>query len=358
MSILRYFNWNHKNKTISFIDQSLLPLQEKIRTFKDYRELANAIRHLVVRGAPAIGIAGGYGVAIASYHEKADNIQELRNMLSHVIEDLSQTRPTAVNLFWALKRISNIVNDEEIISIDEMREEITDEAIKIDNEEFELGVKLGKIGSEIIPANCIALTHCNAGGLATSGMGSALSVFFYAREAGKNIKVYVDETRPLLQGGRLTTYELMKWGIDCELICDNMAGMVMNTKKVDVIITGCDRVASNGDTANKIGTYSLSVLSKYHNIPMYIACPISTIDFELKSGDEIPIEERNADEVTSFRSERIAPFNTAVYNPAFDITPAENISGFITEEGIITPPYKENLKKLKIIWQKRKERFK
>jgi methylthioribose-1-phosphate isomerase len=355
MSVVRYFNWNHKTKAINFIDQTLLPLQEKIRTFTDYRVLADAIRHLVVRGAPAIGIAGGYGVAIASHHEKAKDLQELKTKLKQAIDVLSKTRPTAVNLFWALKRMENIIDDRNIRSIDRLREEITNEAISIDNEEYKLGVKLGEIGSEIIPDKCIALTHCNAGGLATSGMGSALSVFYYAREKGKDVKVFVDETRPLLQGGRLTTYELMKWGIKCELICDNMAGLVMKTKGVNMVLTGCDRVASNGDTANKIGTYSLSVLAKYHNIPMYIGCPLSTIDFDLESGEEIPIEERNQEEVTNFRSERIAPFNTAVYNPAFDVTPAKNITGFITEEGIITPPFKENLAKLKKIWENRKQ---
>lgn len=347
MSIERYFKWNDAEKSISFIDQTLLPLEEKINTYTNYRILAKAIKNLLVRGAPAIGIAGAYGIAIASYHEKAKDLNELKAKMFEAIEVLSNTRPTAVNLFWAIERIRNILLREDIHTINDLRKLILDETIKIDNEEFEQGISLGKIGAEILPDNCVALTHCNAGGLATGGMGSALSIFYYAKEMNKNIKVFVDETRPLLQGSRLTTWELKKWNIDFELICDNMAAHVLKNRKVNIIITGCDRVASNGDTANKIGTYNLAILAKYHNIPFYIASPISTIDFKLKTGEEIPIEERNTNEVTEFKGLRIAPKNINAFNPAFDVTPNNLITAFITEEGVIMPPFEKNLAILK-----------
>lgn len=350
----RNFIWSDKTKSISFIDQTLLPLEEKIRTYTDYLALADAIRKLIVRGAPAIGIAGAYGVAIASYNEKTSSLNELRNLLNNVIDTISKTRPTAVNLFWALERMKSVVNNQNINTITDMQNEVLKEAVRVDNEEFELGIKLSEIGASVAPDDCIAITHCNAGGLATAGIGSALGVLYYAKKLGKKLKVYVDETRPLLQGGRLTTYELMKWGIDCELICDNMAGFVMKSKGVNFVIVGCDRVASNGDFANKIGTYSLSILAKYHNIPFYVASPLSTIDFYLKSGNEIPIEERKSEEVTNFRSERIAPEGTKVFNPAFDITPSHLITGFITEEGIIRQPFEKNLLSLKNNWENRK----
>ncbi len=352
----KYFYWNDDDKSISLINQKKLPLKEEKLTFKEYRKLADAIKTLAVRGAPAIGIAGAYGVAIAGYNEKADNLEELKKILIDATNVLLKTRPTAVNLSWAIERMKSVINNDRHTTMGELRKAIIDKAKQIDYEEYELGIKLGKIGAELLPDNCIALTHCNAGGLATGGMGSALAVLYYAKRLGKNVKVYVDETRPLLQGGRLTTYELMKWGIDFELICDDMAGFVMKTKGVNVLITGCDRVATNGDTANKIGTYSLSILAKYHNIPFYVASPLSTIDLSINSGDEIPIEQRNPDEVTSiFGQQQIAPPNTNAFNPAFDVTPNNLITAFITEEGILRPPFEENLLKLKEKWNKRKK---
>ncbi len=352
----RYFRWNDNDKTISFINQRKLPLKEEIITFKDYRKLAASIKTLEVRGAPAIGIAGAYGVAIASYNEKANNIDELKKLLIKATDVLVKTRPTAVNLSWAIERMRSIINNNKYTTIDKLRKAIIEKAKQIDDEEYDLGVKLGKIGAELLPDKCIALTHCNAGGLATGGMGSALAVLYYAKRLGKSVKVYVDETRPLLQGGRLTTYELMNWGIDFELICDDMAGFVMKTKGINVLITGCDRVAANGDTANKIGTYSLSILAKYHNIPFYVASPLSTIDLSISSGGDIPIEQRNPDEVTSILGQQqIAPSDTNAFNPAFDVTPSELITAFITEEGILKSPFEKSLSKLKEKWNKRKK---
>ncbi len=354
MLLKRHFVWDDIDKSISFVDQTLLPIEEKLNRYTNYRKLAEAIENLRVRGAPAIGIAGAYGVAIASFHEKTETITQLRTKLLEAIDILSKTRPTAVNLFWALERIKNIVENKNINKVDEMRKAILVEAKRIDDEEYELGLQLGRVGIEVVPDNCVAITHCNAGGLATGGMGSALSVLYFAKETGKNIKVFVDETRPLLQGGRLTTYELKQWKIDYELICDNMAGLVMKSKGVNFIITGCDRVAVNGDAANKIGTYSLSILAKYHNIPFYIAAPLSTIDFSIETGEQIPIEERNQMEITQFRGIKIAPDDTPTYNPAFDVVPNSLITGFITEEGIIKPPFKSTISRLKKIWEKRK----
>lgn len=329
-----------RNNSVTFLDQNKLPLIEEYITTTDYRVIVDAINKLKIRGAPLIGIATAYGVALASLELKHKNISEFLTGVEFVIETFKKTRPTAVNLFWALNRIKKIIDFDE--TSDAITTNIINEAKKIHLEDKIMCDSIAKIGQEIIPSNANILTHCNTGALATGGEGTALGVIKYAHKVGKKIHVYVDETRPLLQGSRLTTWELIKSGIECTLITDNAAAFLMQKKKINLIITGADRITRNGFTANKIGTYNLAVLAKHHDIPFYIAAPSSSIDLLIDDPEKIIVEERSAEEIKKINNIPITPAEVNVYNPAFDITPPELISGIITENKILRYPYQNN----------------
>ncbi|MBA4312485.1 MAG: S-methyl-5-thioribose-1-phosphate isomerase [Chlorobiaceae bacterium] len=322
---------------VRYIDQTKLPSDEVYTKTSDYRDVAEAIRKLRIRGAPLIGIAAAYAVALAGMESRKLESSKFVNEITEAIDLLAATRPTAVNLFWALKRMKTVLSLNDNIEI--VRTSLIDEAIKIHSEDIEMCKNIGENGSTLIPDNATILTHCNTGALATGGDGTAQSVITTAHKQGKRVNVYADETRPLLQGGRLTTWELMKNGIEVNLITDNVAAFLMQRNKITLAITGADRIAANGDTANKIGTYSIAVNAKYHDIPFYIAAPTSTIDPAIRSGSDIMIEERNIEEVTSIDGKRIAPDGVKVYSPAFDITPASLITAVITDRGVFYPPF-------------------
>ncbi len=335
-----------KQNKLWLVDQTKLPVEFKIVECTDVQQVWDAIKRLVVRGAPAIGIAAAYGIVIATQNSRARGYGEFVDETEKVADYLAKARPTAVNLFWALDRMKKVIYKNKTDDVGKLKKLLLKEADAIFDEDRETCRNIGRYGATLLKNGDTVLTHCNAGALATADYGTALAAIFVAVEEGKEISVYVDETRPLLQGARLTTWELKQAGIDVTLICDNMAAQVMKEGKVDVVITGADRIASNGDAANKIGTYGLALLGKAHNVPFYIAAPKSSFDMTLKSGDEIPIEQRNPEEVTKGFGEQIAPDGIKVYNPAFDVTPCELIRGIITEKGIVYPPYTENLKKL------------
>ena len=302
---------------------------------------------MVVRGAPAIGASAAYGVVLAAKEfqglQKAKFFEEMEKAL----EKLNQSRPTAVNLMWAIGKMRTLIEENKELETNEIYEKIKNKADDIYNDDIETNKTMAKYGNEIIKQGATILTHCNTGALATVAYGTALGVVREAHYTGKDIFVYADETRPRLQGGKLTAWELVQEGIPAKLIADNVAATLIRDGKIDVILTGADRVANNGDCANKIGTFMLSVVAKAYDVPFYIVAPTSTIDFEMESGDEIEIEERSSEEVTHINGVRIAPEGIEVYNPAFDVTPHNNISGIITEKGILRPPYKENIMRLK-----------
>lgn len=334
-----------KDWTLYLIDQRKLPLEEIYVPCRDFREVAKAIKDMIVRGAPAIGAAAAFGYALGAREMagRAANWGDFLERMKEVKETLANTRPTAVNLFWALERMEKTLRD--YGHLDGIAERLEEEAIKIAQEDIEINKAIGRHGAELIEDGMSILTHCNTGSLATVDYGTALGVIRTAHEQGKKIKVFVDETRPYLQGARLTAWELTKYGIEAILISDNMAGWMMKKGLVDMIIVGADRVVANGDVANKIGTYTLAVLGKHHGVPFYTALPTSTIDLSKKTGEEIPIEERSPDEVTHCGGRRIAPEGIKVMNPAFDVTPHELVAGIITEKGVIYPPYEENIRK-------------
>ena len=322
---------------LELIDQRRLPAEFVKLQCRDVKTLFEAIKTLVVRGAPAIGVSAAYGLVLALQKLSADeSIEKSLEALNNAREYLASSRPTAVNLFWALDRVWRAASSVE--TLQQLREIVLREANAIYDEDVEMCRRIGRHGEKFIKDDAGILTHCNAGALATAGQGTALSPMFEAHKNGKKFKVYADETRPLLQGARLTAWELKQAGIDVTVICDNMAGWLMKQGKINAIITGADRIAANGDTANKIGTYSLSILSREHNVPFYIAAPSSTFDLNIKSGAEIPIEQRSADEVTSFGERRTAPGDVDIYNPAFDITQAQDITAIITERGVLENP--------------------
>ncbi|MFZ5988336.1 MAG: S-methyl-5-thioribose-1-phosphate isomerase [Bacillota bacterium] len=335
------------NGVLKLIDQTLLPTEHKIVELTNYTQVADAIRDMIVRGAPAIGVTAVYGVAIAAKAINTDSKEEFFHELKNVCDIIKGTRPTAVNLFWAVDRVYDKAVSNKDKSIDEIKKLIEEEAYIMDKEDVESNRAIGKYGNELIKENSTILTHCNAGALATCDYGTALGVIRAAHEAGKNVKVFADETRPYLQGARLTTWELMQDNIPVILICDNMAGHFMKEGLIDCVIVGADRIALNGDTANKIGTYTVAVLAKENNIPFYVAAPISTIDFSIETGKEIPIEERKSEEITHIKGIRVAPEGVSVRNPAFDVTPSKYIAAIITDKGIIYPPFDENIKKYK-----------
>jgi len=334
---------------LRLIDQTLLPAELRYIELDDVGEIHDAIRRLVVRGAPAIGCAAALGLAAVCQHSRTENQEQFLKELNENADYLATSRPTAYNLFWALdrcrKKISEHVDKATCNNVQELKEALLDEALDILNEDMELCKSIGRHGVELLKnsESPTILTHCNAGALATSDYGTALSPIYTAHEQGLNPSVYADETRPLLQGGRLTAWELMRAGVDVTLICDNMAAEVMREKVIDYIIVGADRIAANGDAANKIGTYSLAVNAYYHNVPFYVAAPYSTIDYSLQNGTEIPIEERGDEELLQCYGKQIAPENCKVFNPAFDVTPADLISAIITERGILRPPFKQSM---------------
>lgn len=325
------------------IDQTLLPTQFKYLYIKDIETMWEAIRSLRIRGAPAIGIAAAFGVYLGIRKSNATTWREFRIDIGHAIRYLAASRPTAVNLFWSLDRMLALVDSHTFSSVPQLKKRILDEAKKMIDEDNTVCKKIGSNGAKLLKKNSTVLTHCNAGGLATARYGTALAVIYRAHEMKKNLHVYVDETRPLLQGARLTAWELTQNGIPATLICDNMAASLMAMGKIDAIIVGADRMATNGDFANKIGTYGLAVLAKHHNVPFYVALPFSTIDPKLADGNRIPIELRNPDEVRKVRTEQIAPEEMPVFNPAFDITPHKLVSAIITEKTVITPPFRKTL---------------
>lgn len=328
------------------IDQTKLPTELEVIGIDNAKDCWDAIKALKVRGAPAIGIAAAYGAYIGIKDSKADNFDDFYKEFNETKDYLANSRPTAVNLFWALDRMDKKVLESKALSINEIKDALEKEAILIHKEDEETCRKIGENGIEILKDGMTILTHCNAGRLATAKYGTALAPIYVAKEMGMDIKVFADETRPLLQGSRLTAFELMEAGVDVTLITDNMAAMVMGEGKIDAVIVGTDRVAANGDVANKIGTYGVALLAKAHNIPFYVAGPLSTIDLETPTGAEIPIEERDPMEIINGFGKQTGPSNVKVYNPAFDVTPNELVTGIITEKGIARPPYDLSLKKL------------
>ncbi|HVP37205.1 MAG TPA: S-methyl-5-thioribose-1-phosphate isomerase [Terriglobales bacterium] len=323
-----------KNK-VRILNQSKLPLKVSYLEFDDFRELAKAIKELKIRGAPAIGIAAAYGVVLGMMQRKYAGNNDYEKRLDSVISVLKSTRPTAVNLPWALERMKKVAMQIDDYDSENRTKRLLKEALLIHREDQIMCQKIGESGSKLLKNGCRILTHCNAGALATGGIGTALAPLFIAKAQGKKIKVYVDETRPVLQGARLTTWELLQQGIDTTLICDDMAAFLMQKKMIDCIITGADRIVKNLDAANKIGTYNLAVLAKFHKIPFYLAAPGSSFDHSVKSGDKIMIEERSPEEVTNFWGRRTAPKKVKVFSPAFDVTPANLITAIVTDKGII-----------------------
>lgn len=332
----------YQNGKVTLIDQTLLPGEVKYLTTSDYRVIAEAIRKLRVRGAPAIGIAAAFGVVLGAleYQEASD----LRGEIKKIIAELAGTRPTAVNLFWALNRQETVLKASETKSNTELIALLEAEAKAIAANDELINRRIGENGAALIKDGMSILTHCNAGALATGAYGTALAVIRVAVEQGKQIQVFADETRPLLQGARLTVWELMQEQIPVTLITDNMAAFVMSLGKVQAVIVGADRITVNGDVANKIGTYGVAVLAKEHNIPFYVAAPLSTIDLSLKTGAEIPIEERSAEEVTSFGGVPVAPAGVKVFNPAFDVTPAKYVTAIISEYGVARGDWEKTFK--------------
>jgi len=334
---------------LELIDQRRLPTEFVKIQCRTVEQLYEAIKTLAVRGAPAIGVSAAYGLVLAVQKSAADGLEQGIEALAESCEYLASSRPTAINLFWALNRVrqtaERFVADQRTATLQQLRELILAEANAIYEEDVDMCRRIGQNGERFIKDGIGILTHCNAGALATAGQGTALSVMFEAHKRGKKFTVYADETRPLLQGARLTAWELKQAGIDVVVICDNMAGWLMKEGKIDAVITGADRIAANGDAANKIGTYSLSILAREHGIPFYIAAPSSTFDLSIKSGAEIPIEQRAADEIIRLwqTNTRIAPDGVNVYNPAFDVTEARDIAAIITERGVIDNPSAERI---------------
>jgi len=342
---MQTFKWS-KKKGFELLDQTLLPHEIKYVSVKDSETAAKTIEDMQVRGAPAIGVTAAFGVYLGAEEFDGSNIKKLREHLLKVIKRLAKTRPTAVNLFWALKKMENIVCSGRHVSRDEMKNELLSEALLIWKEDYESCVKIGDLGASLINKKIGILTHCNAGGLATAGYGTALGVIRSAYKAGKISIVYVDETRPWLQGARLTSFELVQDKIPATLICDNMAASLMEAGKIEAVVVGADRIAANGDVANKIGTYGVAVLANYHKIPFYVAAPISTIDTSIDNGKKIRIEQRGENEVRSICGKEICPKNVKVINPAFDVTPAKLVTAIITERGICRKPYSKCIREI------------
>jgi methylthioribose-1-phosphate isomerase len=338
---MRTVEWDHG--TVKMIDQRLLPIELKIATFTDVIGVATSIREMYVRGAPAIGATAAFGMALAARTSPADDVGALRADLQAAAAQLRATRPTAVNLSWAVDRMLRRAASPELTSVDQVRTALEAEAQAIADEDVHVNRTMGAIGQEVVRDGANILTHCNAGALATVDYGTVLGVVRAAVEHGKQIHVWVDETRPRLQGARLTAWELMRDQIPCTLIADNAAGQLMRTGRVDLVLYGADRVAANGDVANKVGSYKLAVVARENGIPCFCVSPTSTIDMSLPTGDDIPIEERSPEEITEVRGQRIAPLGVPVANIAFDVTPHRYLTGIITERGIAHPPFELSL---------------
>ena len=335
-----------KDNQVVMIDQRKLPLQEKYVICKGYRSVIRAIKDLVIRGAPAIGVAAAMGVALGALKIRTRHRHQFKASLDSVCQEIAGARPTAVNLAWAVERMRRVADEAGHGSVKEIKHRLIQEARKMLDEDIAANSAIGRHGQRLLKGGSRVLTHCNAGALATGGYGTALGVVRAAVEAGKRIEVLADETRPFLQGARLTAWELKESNIPVTVITDNSAGYFMQQGKVDAVIVGADRIAANGDVANKIGTYMVAVLAKTHKIPFYVAAPKSTIDYSIKSGKEIPIEQRDEKEVTRIHGRQTAPHGVAAENPAFDVTPHRYVSAIITEKGVITPPFKSRLKRL------------
>ena len=337
------------NEGIRMIDQRLLPTEEKYLMLRSWEEVAEAIKKMVVRGAPAIGVSAAMGLALGASQSVGMSVADLEDDFTYMCQVMGETRPTAVNLFWAIERMRDRFNREKATtkSVEEIKASLVAEAQNIFQEDIAANRAIGRFGADLIADGDTVLTHCNAGALATAGdYGTALGVIRGARDAGKRVAVIADETRPFLQGLRLTAWELAKDGIPVTVITDNMAGSVMQSGRVNAVVVGADRIAANGDTANKIGTYMVAVLARKHEIPFYVAAPITTLDLTLKSGKEIPIEQRDSKEVTHIKGQQLAPDGVAVSNPAFDVTPNDLVTAIITDRGVARAPYTESLRKL------------
>ena len=336
-----------KGDWVKILDQRKLPQEVSYLGCRDASSVAQAIRTMAIRGAPAIGVAAAMGIALAAKKARFSNPRAFTRATEKVCQQMRETRPTAVNLFWAVERMKKILDQVPVCGVEETKERLVKEAIQILGEDIEVNHKIGAYGKKLIKNGDGVLTHCNAGALATAGYGTALGVIYAAWGEGKRFHVFVDETRPMLQGCRLTAWELVQEKIPATVITDNMAGVLMKEGKIGLVLVGADRIARNGDTANKIGTYSLAILSRYHGIPFYVAAPTSTLDLALASGLDIPIEQRDTKEVTHFRGTRIAPKGMRAFNPAFDVTPHSLIHSIITEKGLIREPFERNLKRIK-----------
>ncbi|MGB2964682.1 MAG: S-methyl-5-thioribose-1-phosphate isomerase [Anaerolineales bacterium] len=332
---------------VSMIDQRKLPHEVIYNQYQDPAAVAEAIKSMVIRGAPAIGAAAAFGMALVAHHDKSGDVAQVIQKLQEAAQVLRESRPTAVNLFWAVERMLKIPEDQSTFSsVADLKDLMLQEAKKIADEDVKINKAIAKNAQPLIPDEAVIFHHCNTGSLATVDYGTALGTIRYAHEQGKKIFVYVDETRPRLQGGRLTAWELQQYGVPFKVVADSTSGHYMRTQKVDLCVVGTDRTAANGDVANKIGTYNLAVVAHENKVPFYVAVPKSTIDLNTPSGDQIKIEERPPEEVTHVGTWQITPDGTPVGNPAFDVTPARYITAFITEDGIVYPPYEENLAKL------------
>ena len=344
---MRFKTIEWKGDRVRLLDQRRLPQEVRYLDCKSASSVAQAIRSMAIRGAPAIGVAAAMGIALAAKKIPSRRSGDLRKHIEKICDQMRATRPTAVNLFWAIDRMKSILDQVHSYGIDEMRARLEEEALRIYEEDVEVNRKIGENGKILIRDGEGVLTHCNAGGLATAGHGTALGVIQAAWAEGKRFRVFVDETRPLLQGARLTAWELTQGKIPTTVLTDNMAGWLMKKGEINLVLVGADRIARNGDTANKIGTYGLAILSRWHNLPFYVAAPTSTLDNSLASGKDIPIEERAPEEVTHFGGRRITPKGVKASNPAFDVTPHSLIHGIITEKGIVRKPFERELRKIK-----------
>jgi methylthioribose-1-phosphate isomerase len=342
--MIRTIEWTEAG--VVMLDQRLLPAQETYNSYTDYREVAEAIRSMVIRGAPAIGVAAAMGIALGVKHAKAESVAELSAQFDDICKVISSTRPTAVNLFWAVERMRRVFARVRSQGIEAVRAALICEAQAMHLEDIDANRAIGRFGQELIPGKATILTHCNAGALATAGYGTALGVVRAAVEEGKEVRVFADETRPFLQGARLTAWELQKDNIPVTVITDNMAGHFLHQGMIDCVVVGADRIAANGDVANKIGTYSVAVLARENNVPFFVAAPLSTLDLSIPDGRHIPIEERDSCEVRSLCGVATTPDGVPVRNPAFDITPHSYIRAIITERGIARPPYAQTLRAL------------
>ncbi|PYX46090.1 MAG: S-methyl-5-thioribose-1-phosphate isomerase [Acidobacteria bacterium] len=342
--MIQTLEWTDKG--VRFLDQTKLPTEESYVTATTYQQVADAIRSMVVRGAPAIGVAAGMGIALGVKNSKAETVGDLKKDFDQICSAIGETRPTAVNLFWAIRRMQEKFETLRVRPMPQIKQALIEEAQRMHAEDIAANQAMGRHGATLMPASGGVLTHCNAGALATAGYGTALGVIRAAVEQGKKIHVYADETRPFLQGSRLTAWELMKDGIPTTVIADNMAGAMMSYGKIGAIVVGADRIAANGDVANKIGTYTVAVLAKEHGIPFYVAAPISTVDLATPDGSGIPIENRNVKEVSHIAGKQMVPDGVEIENPAFDVTPAKYVTAIITERGIARAPYEDSLRKL------------